>query len=93
MVDHKALTCAVFCTFAAMPAQAQDIPHHPVATVCFQNGECATLPGGVVFPSEADCNAALPQLYVMLVNYLMEQGVAAYVLAADVVCEPNGSDA
>ena len=93
MFERKALTYAAFCTFAAIPAQAQNIPHQAVANVCFQNGQCLELPADLVFLSADECQAALPQLYAILVQYLMQQGLASYILTADVACEPVGSDA
>ena len=93
MFKRKALTCAALCTFAAIPAQAQNIPHQPVAHVCFQNGECLEMPADLVFLSADECQIALPQLYAILVQYLMQQGLASYILTADVACEPVGSDA
>ena len=68
------------------------VPTEPIGTVCFNDGECVSLPANIEFATTEECEAAIPALYDAFVIWLIRQGLANSIRTADVECVPMGID-
>ena len=68
------------------------VPTEPIGTVCFNDGECISLPANVEFSTREECEEAIPVLYDTFVIWLIRQGLANSIRTADVECVPMGID-
>lgn len=68
------------------------VPTEPIGTVCFNDGECVSLPASIEFATREECEAAIPLLYNAFVMWLIRQGLANSIRTAEVECVPKGVD-